>query len=71
VLEDARSETADMVIALLNKRFGLIAEDKQSAVKSLPMSTLRDLNLAVLDFSFVEDLSQWLSENTVDTGSKA
>jgi predicted transposase/invertase (TIGR01784 family) len=57
-----REEAANLVIRLLTKRFGTLAEDTRSSVASLSLKALEELSEALLDFVALSDLSAWLKQ---------
>jgi plasmid maintenance system killer protein len=59
---DAKQEQAlSMVTRQLNRRLGNIDEATLERVRSLPTEELEELSEALLDFTSVNDLSNWLS----------
>lgn len=60
--EGRQEEAAALVTRLLAKRFGDLSEPLRGRVSSLPLSVLEDLGEALLDFTRVEDLQDWLEE---------
>ncbi len=62
-LQQGRREgEADLVLRLLNRRFGL-SESEQRDVRSLPLEKIEALGEALLDFYSREDLASWLRSN--------
>ena len=57
-----REET--LIVRLLNRRVGDISPQVQDRIKSLPLERLEDLGEALLDFSEMEDLTNWLKINS-------
>ncbi len=51
-----------MVTRQLTRRFGTIDENLQQRIEQLPTTQLEDLGEALLDFSSVTNLVNWLRE---------
>ena len=51
------------VIRLLNRKVGNLPSNMQTRVISLPIASLEDLSLALLDFNSIDDLTTWLNKN--------
>jgi len=49
---------------LLTKRLGDLSEPLRGTLSNLPLSVLEDLSEALLDFTKVEDLQDWLEEHS-------
>jgi predicted transposase YdaD len=61
IKEEGREEaTANLVIRLLNKRFGELSEKTRSSISALPLAALENLSEALLDFTGLADLEAWL-----------
>ncbi len=58
--EGRQEEAANLIIRLLNKRFGEILQSIRTRISSLPLPVLEDLSEALLDFTSVADLQAWL-----------
>jgi len=58
--EGRQQEAANLIIRLLTKRFGEIAQSTRSHITSLPLPILEDLSEALLDFTCLGDLQAWL-----------
>jgi hypothetical protein len=57
----AKKQTADLlVLRLLNRLFGEIAPDLKLKVQDLSLAQVESLGEALLDFSTVDDLVEWL-----------
>ena len=52
-----------LIIRLLNKRFGEIQPGLIERIQKLPIEKIESLGEALLDFSKVDDLENWLKEN--------
>jgi len=59
--EGREEEAANLVSRLLNKRFGEVSGEMRSLVSSLPLAVLEDLSVALLDFTSLTDLQNWLA----------
>jgi predicted transposase YdaD len=55
-----QQEGVALVLRLLNKRIGSIPLDLQSQIQQLSLSELEALGEALLDFTQIVDLEQWL-----------
>ena len=54
---------ANLVIRQLNRRIGSVRSDLESQIRQLPVEQLEDLGEALLDFSSVQDLVDWLGRS--------
>lgn len=52
-----------LVLRLLNRRFGDVPANLQAQVQALAIAQLENLGDALLDFSELADLANWLQEN--------
>ncbi|MFN6185345.1 MAG: DUF4351 domain-containing protein, partial [Microcystis sp.] len=59
-LEQGRIQEANLVIRLLQRRFGEIPQNLEEIIRKLPVERLEDLGLALLDFDTLTDLDNWL-----------
>ncbi|MGB7084483.1 MAG: DUF2887 domain-containing protein [Phormidesmis sp.] len=60
--QEGRQEgEASIVLRLLDKRFGDLSEELRKTVSELPLLEIEDLAEALLDFSTLTDLQNWLS----------
>ncbi|TRT43017.1 MAG: DUF4351 domain-containing protein [Microcystis aeruginosa Ma_QC_C_20070703_M131] len=59
-LEQGRIQEANLVIRLLQRRFGEIPQNLEETILNLPVERLEDLGLALLDFNTLTDLDDWL-----------
>ncbi|TRU96871.1 MAG: DUF4351 domain-containing protein, partial [Microcystis wesenbergii Mw_QC_B_20070930_S4] len=59
-LEQGRIQEANLVIRLLQRRFGEIPQNLEETIRNLPVERLEDLGLALLDFNTLTDLDNWL-----------
>ena len=55
-------EALSIAIRLLNRRLGVIPNDVLSQVQELSLEQIENLTEALLDFSSVADLQQWLQQ---------
>ncbi|MFM7277815.1 MAG: DUF4351 domain-containing protein, partial [Microcystis aeruginosa] len=60
-LEQGRIQEANLVIRLLQRRFGEIPQELEETIHNLPVERLEDLGLALLDFDTLTDLDNWLN----------
>ena len=60
---------AQLVIRLLDRRFGLSASDRER-ILGLPISQLENLSEALLDFNDIADLAAWFSQQQVGSPSE-
>ncbi len=58
------SATTRLIIRQLNKRFDGLSENTQSAIRALNVEVLDELSEALLDFSSLDELDQWLDEKS-------
>ncbi|MFB2938507.1 Rpn family recombination-promoting nuclease/putative transposase [Aerosakkonemataceae cyanobacterium BLCC-F154] len=64
-LEQGRQlEALSFVLRLLNRRLGSVAPDLEEKIRSLSVEKLEELGEALLDFSNVADLVDWLENHT-------
>ena len=54
----------DVILRQLKKRFGNLSEDIQSSISALPLTALEELSEALLDFSDVSEVQNWLAEHS-------
>jgi hypothetical protein len=52
-----------LVLRLLNKQVGNISTELQNRIKALPSEQLEALGEALLDFTQLADLENWLNQN--------
>lgn len=62
-LEKGLEREQMLVLRQLTHRFGEITPQLQSKIKALPLDSLEELAEALLDFTAVGDLSNWLQRN--------
>lgn len=55
-----------LVLRQLNRRVGTVPPELQTQIRALPLAQLESLGEALLDFSAMEDLVQWLQAHPVD-----
>jgi hypothetical protein len=62
----AKKQTADLlVLRLLNRLFGEIAPDLKLKVQELSLDQIEALGEALLDFSTLDDLVEWLRFHSI------
>ena len=59
-------EGANLVLRLLNCRFGQVATSVESQIRQLSVEQLEDLGEALLDFENETDLLHWLKPRLKD-----
>lgn len=59
-----QQEGVNLVSRLIQRRFGVIPLATQTQIQSLSTSKLEDLAEALLDFTEISQLEQWLNQNT-------
>ncbi len=59
----AKEKALTIALRLLNRRIGVLDQAIQSRVVQLSSTQLEDLSEAILDFSSLNDLNQWLSDH--------
>ncbi len=57
-----REGEAEIVIKLLARRLGALSTSQEKAVRKLSTRKLESLAEALLDFSSIDDLTQWMRE---------
>ncbi len=62
-LRGIQKEAATMVLRLLNRRVGVLIPQLQERIQQLSTPQLEDLGEALLDFTAMTDLENWLSEH--------
>ena len=63
IYQDIRQEEALSLRRLLKRKLGAIPDVLQVKIQELPLVQLEEFAEALLEFSSVEDVSQWLEEN--------
>ena len=68
-LQEGRKEgreeaTIQLIIRLLQKRFGSLPEDTPTTLRTVPMDVLEALAEDLLDFASLEDMTAWLKART-------
>ncbi len=62
---ELRSEGgATVLLKLCTKRWGALSEETQQAIRRLPLEEQATLGEALLDFHCLEDLQEWLGQNS-------
>jgi predicted transposase YdaD len=62
-IEGRTEERQELVLRLLTRKVGLLPEAVQSRVVALSPDVLLDLSEVLLDFSSLNDLTEWLERN--------
>ena len=65
--EGRQQEGANLVLRQLTRRLGQIAPEMRSQIQQLPIIQLEQLGEALLDFSSVQDLTDWLQGSSSNT----
>jgi hypothetical protein len=61
-LRSRQEEGQSLVLRLLNRRVGTLPEALQTQVEALPLERLEMLGEALLDFTGLADLENWLAQ---------
>jgi predicted transposase YdaD len=61
--EGKTEEGQALILRQLKRRVGNISVDIETRIKTLPLPQLEELGEALLDFSSITDLEQWLNQN--------
>jgi predicted transposase/invertase (TIGR01784 family) len=62
--EEGRQEgERAIILRLLNRRLGRLSSEMQAQIGTLTLEQLEDLGEALLDFSTLEDLQQWMQDH--------
>lgn len=62
--EGRQEEGASLVLRQLARRFAQLAPEMRSQIQQLPIAQLEELGEALLDFSSVQDLTDWLQRSS-------
>jgi len=62
-LEGKQEQGQALIVRQLERRVGQLSEQVQTNLKSLSLSQLENLGEALLDFTRLEDLNNWLKNN--------
>ena len=62
--EGRKEEAANLIVRQLGKRFGELPEDTQVSVSKLSLTVLEELGEALLDFSDISEVKNWLAEHS-------
>ena len=62
-IEGRTEERQELILRLLTRKVGLLPQDVQNRIVALSPDTLLDLSEALLDFSSLSDLTDWLERN--------
>lgn len=66
-LEKGRMEEAvTLLLRLFKRRFGLMRDEAETRVRTLPLTQLEELTEALLDFKEAADLTRWLDAHAAD-----
>jgi predicted transposase YdaD len=60
--EGRQEEAASLIIRMLTKRFGTLAENVRGSVTALSLESLEELSEAPLDFDSLSELNEWLEQ---------
>ncbi len=60
IVEGSKQEARSLVLRLLVRRIGAVAESLQLQIEALSLPLLEDLGEALLEFSRPQDLENWL-----------
>ena len=63
-LQQALEKESSLIVRLLTRKVGELSPYLKTQVMSLQINTLEDLGEALLDFNSIDDLVNWLAENT-------
>ena len=55
--------SAEIVLLQLHRRFGALDEASHAHISALPVEQLQELSVALLDFSTLSDLENWLQRH--------
>ena len=58
-----QEEGQSLILRQLTRRFGAVSSEVTSQIESLSLAQLEDLGEALLDFSTLTDLEQWLTDH--------
>ncbi len=65
--EGKQEGEATLVLRLLTRRFGQLTPETQLQIQQLPVTQLEELGEALLDFSSMQDLTDWLQSSSAET----
>lgn len=66
-LEEGRqSEGRSLILRQLTRRIGVLSPEVRSQIESLSLAQLENLGEALLDFSELTDLEQWLADHVIE-----
>ena len=65
--EIQQREAATLVLRQLARRPGQVSPEMRSQIQQLPVAQLEELGEALLDFSSVQDLTNWLQSSSAET----
>ena len=54
---------AELVLKLIARRLGTLSSSQEKAIRQLPLQKIEALGEALLDFSSIDDLTQWMRDN--------
>ena len=60
-LKQGQQEERSLILRLLTRRIGAIPESLTDQISKLPIEQLESLAEALLDFTRLDDLTQWLA----------
>ena len=61
--EGRLEEALTLLLRLFKRRFGLMRDEVETRVRTLPLLQIEDLTEAFLDFKEAADLTRWLAEH--------
>jgi Domain of unknown function (DUF4351) len=61
--QGAQQEARLLVLRLLNRRVGIVPEGLETQISSLSLNELENLGDALLNFTSLSKLEQWLKEH--------
>ena len=62
--EGRKEEAASLIVRQLGKRFGELPEDVRTSISELTITVLEELGEALLDFSDISEVQNWLAEHS-------
>ena len=62
--EGRKEEATSLIVRQLGRRFGELSEDINTSIAALPLTALEDLSEALLDFSAISELQDWLANHS-------
>ncbi len=62
--EGRQEEGASLVLRQLTRQVGQLTPERRSQIQQLPVTRLEELGEALLDFSSIQDLTDWLQNSS-------